>query len=279
MKQYLMAPVTAVLALGLATGCATTVKQHPEFNDRHSKMQKLAVYPPDVKAIEVTFNTGQKPLPALIEALKTASTKTLQEEFKAKGYEIETIAITQDQIDKDPALKEAVYQLSTLYQKAIADMQKNTKKEFTYSVESAANYFTNSNKANAIIMTREVVLQQSSGLWGAQCASRVAAVTTQILFGVSAVNVQSHFQNMVEVAIVDADQGDILWYNLKEVKDDYADPSHAETIPNIIKDVVKPFPNMKGYTPPKETKQAQSPKVETAAVAVKAPVLAPVGKI
>ena len=268
MSQISLAPLLAcALFLG---GCATTVKVHPDFAKRHEHMQRIAVMPPDVEAYEITFNAGPKPLADLKELVESKSLQNINTAFKQKGYEVTNVAITSDKLEKDPQLKEAWFDIQTLYKQALKDIQANKKTSFTYEIGSGPNYFADKEKVNAIILTRQSGTKLSQGMIGAQLAQNIASIATSLLVGVSAGGGGQPWWTLdTQIAVVDAESGDILWYNLDRTIDDYTKPKDEKVIHDHINKILGLFPDSKFKK--KETDTSKTPaNTKTTPMATKA---------
>lgn len=229
----------------LTSGCAT-VKTHPDFTKKHEHMQKLSLTPPDVEAYEITFNAGAKPLADLKSLVEKSSSKHFEEVLKDKGYDVTAVPIDQAQLDQDPRLKEAWFEMQTLYKQALQDIQKNKKPGFTYEIGAGPNYFAEKYHANAVVLIRQRGTKLSDGMIASQVAANVASIATTLLVGVSAGGgVQPWRTLQTEVALVDADSGDILWYNIDQTVDDYTKPENDKVILAHIKKILGALPDSK----------------------------------
>ncbi len=234
-----------LLAFALA-GCAT-VKTHPEFADRQAKIQKMAVLPPEVEAYEVTFNAGNKPLPELQAIVKNHTSSALISELQAKGYDASSIKIEQKDIDSDPALRNAFFEMQTLYKKATEDIAKGKKSQFTYDVGSSPNIFADRYQANVLVLTRQVASKPSGGVTAAELVTTTASIVTTALVGVSAGGGFTAPHTLVtEIAIIDADLGDILWYNLGQTTENFTKAENPKPVEKLVKQILGSFPSRKG---------------------------------
>ena len=230
------------------TGCATTSKIHPDFAKRHEHMQNIALLPSNIEVYEVTFNAGNKPLSELQEYVDAKSSASAAETFEEKGYQI--TKVKQSDIDNDPKIKEAWFNIQTLYKQALQDIAKNKKPNFTYEVGSGPNVFADKYQAHAIILMRQTGTKLSQGVINAQLVQNMASIATTLLVGVPAGGgVQPWWTLTTEIAVVDAESGDILWYNLGLTTDDYTDKKKEQLIPKHVKDVLKMFPDSKFKKP------------------------------
>ena len=242
-SKYWIIPMIASSLL--LSGCAT-VKVHPDFKKQHEHMRKIALLPPDVEVYEITFNAGSKPLADVKETVETKSAAGIEEVLKAKGYDVSTVQVSSEKMDADPKLKEAWFDIQTLYKQALKDIKANKKTSFTYEVGSGANYFAENHEANAIILTRQTGTRLSQGMNAAQIAQNVASALTYALVGVSAGGGgQPPFTLETEIAVVDTESGDILWYNLERITEDYTKPKDEKVISKHIKKILTLFPDSK----------------------------------
>ncbi|MCG3177189.1 MAG: hypothetical protein MOGMAGMI_02157 [Candidatus Omnitrophica bacterium] len=249
----------SVCILLTQSGCAT-VKVHPEFNDRHATMQRIAVLPPDTQVYEVTFNAGNKPLPELTEIARKHTSGALTKTLETKGYDVVALSVEQKDLDNDPALKEAIFNIQTLYKQATEDIAKNKKPSFTYDLGSSANYFAERDKVNALIITRQVGNRLSDGSIAADVASTTASIVTAALLGVSAGGgMRSKYTLLTEIAVVDADLGDILWYHLGQTNENFTKAEDPKPIEKIIETIMGAFPASKVRPPAKDQKSESKP--------------------
>lgn len=234
------------LAMTIATTGCSTVKVHPEFDERHKSMKHITLLPPDVQAYEVTFNAGNKPLKDLMESMKAETAATMEKVMKQKGYRVTSLPLKQEDLDANPELKSAFFELNKLYQQAIKDMNAGKKKEFTYSVGSAGNYFAEKYNANAIVVVRETGSRLSGGMTGAKVAEATLSIVAAALTGVAvSAPGQPLYSLTVETAVIDADLGDVLWYNLKAANDNFTNPGTPNTVIKFVQDTIAPFPDSK----------------------------------
>jgi hypothetical protein len=237
--------ISLIALTAITTGCAT-VKTHPEFNERHANIRSMAVLPPDTQAFEITFNAGNKPLKELEELVKGRTAEAISKALKDKGYEVVDVKIQQKDIDSNSALKEAFFEIQTLYKKATEEIAKNKKKQFTYDVGSSPNYFSEKYNVNTIVITRQVASKLSSGNVAAQVVSTTASIITAALVGVSVGGgMTPPYTLATEIAIVDADLGDVLWYHLAQTNENYTNEKDPKPITKLVETILKPLPPSK----------------------------------
>lgn len=258
-KYTIMPVIVSSLFLG---GCAT-VKVHPDFKKRHETMRKVALLPPDVEVYEITFNAGNKPLADVKETVETKSAKNIDDAFKGKGYDVSTMAVDPEKLEADPKLKEAWFDIQTLYKQAVNEIKANKKTSFTYEIGSGPNYFAEQHQANVIVLTRQTGTRLSQGMNAAQLVRNVASIATQLLVGVSAGgSAQPPFTLETEIAVIDTESGDILWYNLERSTEDYTKPKDEKVIANHIKRILALFPDSKFKPAAKEGDAADAASIK-----------------
>lgn len=251
---------TLLICLPALTGCAT-VKTHPEFNERHASIKRLAILPPDTQVFEVTFNAGNKPLADIAGIVKKHAMPALSKSLKAKGYEVVEVSIEQKDLDADAALREAFFNIQALYKKATEEIAKGKKKTFTYDVGSSPNYFAEKHNVNALVITRQVGSKLSDGTVAGQVVSTAASVITTVLLGVSAGGgIQPRHTLATEIAIVDADLGDILWYHLGQTNENFTKQDDPKPSERLIDTILKPLPLSK-FQDAKKTSPEESAKI------------------
>ena len=243
--RSMIATILAFMMVLTVSGCAT-VKTSPEFMERQAKIQRMAVLPPDVQAYEVTFNAGNKPLPELQEIVKNHTASSLITTLQSKGYEVSNAQISQKDIDSDPALRNALFEIQTLYKKATEDIAKGKKSQFTYDIGSAPNYFADRYQVNVLVLTRQVASKPSGGVTAAEILTTTASIVTTALLGVSAGGGFTAPQTLVtEIAVIDADLGDILWYNLGQTTENFTKADNPKPIDKLVNQILSSFPKRK----------------------------------
>lgn len=267
-KWFLFAAMVCVVL----PGCAT-FKAHPDFAERHQTMQSLSVLPPDVTAYRMTFNQGNQLVPEIIPVLEKASLDQSIRTLEEKGYEVRPLNLTEEELAKNPELRSAIHEVRGLFTKACEDIAKNKKTEFTYTLGSSVNIFADRTDVNALMIARQVGIKKSGGELSAD-------VTKSILVGAMTlgafVPTVSNSSMMMEVAIIDANLGDVLWYNLALTQNtgmflmEGDDPWKEKCTERFIRDLLKPFPDSKFKTKteaPKKIVSVTSSEIKEAAPA------------
>ena len=256
--------IVPVLLVGslVMPGCAT-VKTHPDFAARHKEMHTIQLVPPDIDAYEITFNAGNQPLPAALQAMETGTQEQVKVSLTEKGYQYHII--TSSELNSNPQLKSALFEMQSLYKKAIEDITANRKKSFTYSVGSSPNAFADYKPAEAILLFKEEAWTKSQG--------QVTADVTKAL-GVAVATLGMYTppmyfkQTAAQVALVDINLGDILWYNVN-ININGTEPTNQNDVMKFIKDIIKPLPNCvtRGGVVAATKKKAEPARTESRAAA------------
>ncbi|MFC1601981.1 SEL1-like repeat protein [Pseudomonadota bacterium] len=209
-----------LLVIGIAlTGCGTytSVRKHPDFADNSRIINTVAMLPPEVEYVHLVFDGDNERM-----TTKEASiAKTLQEaipsNFKSYGYEISKTNLSED-IAKDTNLSYELEQLrkayttasSELYERAMVDEKESA--GFKVAIGPIVNQFADLADADGLIMVRYFGFTKSDGLMTKEVVGNV------LLAGLTGTYYQpARNGSAIEVALIDSNNGDVLWSNVKSV--------------------------------------------------------------
>ena len=249
---------TAVSILACASliglsGCAT-VQTHPDFAARQKDIHTIQLVPPDIDAYEITFNAGNQPLPMAIDAIQGASYDQTQQLIESKGYNF--VAVSPSDVSANPALKSALFEMQSLYKKALEDIAHGKQKQFTYTVGSSPNAFADFKAAEAVILIKATAWKKSKGETAANVMEAIGVGVATL--GMYTPQVTFHDAGM-QIAVVDANLGDILWYNYRDVPNAY-DPANKNDMMRLVKDTFGSFPNDSRGSAPVSAKKKEDRK-------------------
>lgn len=230
--------VTAGLFLGFgASGCAT-YQVHPDFKERQKSIKTLACLPPDVAVYKLGFTGGKEPMYDLYPAVKTQTVEELQRVFEEKGYEIRPLDLSESALNQEPELRTTLHTVQEVYQKTLGDIAKRRQKKFTYSIGSEINSLADWAQADVLLMVKWEAYKKTGGEIAKDMAKTIliAAAT----FG-SVVPIFPTSQGLMQVAVVDGNTGDILWYH-NNLATTAVDVEQEEQLKRAVAQAVKPFP-------------------------------------
>ncbi|GEM_PF-6682119 len=232
--------VIAVFALNIS-GCAT-YQVHPEFKERQKKIKSVAVMPPKVEAYILNFQGDKKMLSELVPVMAKTTMEQLEKVFSAKGYEINKLDLSEENLTKNPDLRTSLFHINELFEKQLQDIQKRKKSKFTYGVDAEANTFANLANSDVLIFTKEDGIKKSAGEVAKDVAKGLMITAACLLVGAIYIPVPQTAVTVVQVAVVDGNDGAILWYNNNIATPNY-DPENQKQLTVLIKSLISPFPD------------------------------------
>lgn len=247
-RRPLVAVTLFVMLTSLVTGCST-VRKHPNFNKRSAEIQRVSVVSPEVSIQWVVFKGDNKPLfDESREASKTAFS-ALQEQFEKRGYEVSPLVITKDRLQKNPELERELGRLKEKYAALVKDVHEQYVKKgkwdnFKLSLGSDVNQFADLMGADALVFATGSGFTKSGGEITKDVAKSVliAAATLGSL-----VVVYYTASSQVDISVVDADNGDILWHNFSDPQRGY-NLTKAKDVSGAVKQILGQYPKRMAYT-------------------------------
>ena len=206
--------LAALLALVVASGCSyTPVREHPDFASAARKVQKVAVLPPDVEYVLLVLTGDNERLPEEELKVRQSLAGALPALLEKRGYVAREVSLEKvEAIVKDAnftieqaktAYREASKQL---YERDLVTEDEST--QFRVSIGPIGNAVAEAVDAEAFLFVRYAGFKKSEGLIAKEV---VANAMLGVLTGV--VVVPAATGASMEMALVDATTGDVLWSN------------------------------------------------------------------
>lgn len=231
----------SLLMLVFCIGCATTIKYHPTYLERKGVIKKIAVMPPEIKIFLITATEGNKLIHDLTVKIEKDVLSEMENLIKEKGFTFQDIKLAEEDLDKEPDLKFEINKVQKKFNQVNEKIMKDIyKKELNYSIGSEVNQFADRADADGLIFIRGIGFKKSAGqvtkdfLKSLAIGIATAGAVTPAGYTYSTVSLQ--------VALVDSDTGEILWYNKKDLE---IDPANEQQIKNLLKGVFDKFPGVK----------------------------------
>jgi len=236
--------ILVVVILSVTSGCAT-YQVHPEFKERQKKIHSISVMSPGIDAYVLTFQGDKKRLDDVADIMKTALVEEIEKIFAEKGYDIRKLDLSEEKLNANSDLKTAVFNINRLLDKSLSDIKQFKQPKFTYSLGSDVNTFGDISKSDVLIFVRGEGIELSTG-------EMAKEVTKALVLGVAAAFTGIMIMPCVaagayvQVVIVDATDGAILWYNdnlyAKNGGTQYY-PRNKDSIKRLIKSLICAFPD------------------------------------
>jgi len=221
-----------------SSGCAT-YRVHPEFEERHKKIHSVSIMKPEAEIYQVSFRGEKKLLTELMATLSQESVKEIKSVLEAKGYEVRELDLSEDVLKLDPSLRNAYFNVTKLFKKTIEDIKAGKKKQFTYDIGTEVNIFADRSGADVLIFTQESGFKKTAG----EIAKEVTKTLLIAVATLGNIVVRSqYYATVIQLAVVDSNTGEILWYNTNESQCE-VDPADMKFIKRHIDMILKPFPD------------------------------------
>ncbi|MEK7813013.1 MAG: hypothetical protein AAB296_04565 [Candidatus Desantisbacteria bacterium] len=231
-----------LMGLLFCVGCATTIKYHPAYLEKKGVIKKIAVMPPEATVYLVTATEGNKVMHDVSLQVENVLLSEIENLVKEKKIVYQHVRLTEEDLGKEPDLK---FELTKVQEKFTQINQeilnKARTKEINYSIGSDINQFADRADADALIFIRGAGFKKSAG-------QVTKDIFKAIAIGIATAGVvqpsgnYTHYAQELQIAIVDGDTGDILWYNkgLLEIN-----PNDEGGIKNLLNSIFSKFPEIK----------------------------------
>ena len=121
------------------SSCAmTTIRMHPEFEQRRQQINSIATMPPDVEVVKVKFKGDNEQLTEEAYGISEKLMKIIDEKMKIKGFAIKPSLIDDENFSENPDLRFETTQIKSTY----ADKNSEMYKKITMPKKKAKNYKT-----------------------------------------------------------------------------------------------------------------------------------------
>jgi len=244
MKRFIKRSVSLLVVIAFAlniSGCATPYKMHPDFKERHKNIHSASMVKPDIEAYLLTFKGEKQRLHDLIPKMERTTTYMIEKILKEKGYEIKKLNLKEETLESNPDLRTTLFNVQKLFSKSLDDISKRKKKVFTYSIGSDVNILADEADCDVLVFVKEEAIKKSAGEIAKDVIKGVAITAAALLIGVVYVPIPQTAATLVHIAIVDSNDGAILWYtnNLNNIN---WDPENQSQLAQLLKQLLVPFP-------------------------------------
>lgn len=236
--------ILVLLLIGLfSTGCAgiTPYRAHPSLNDKAKQIKTVVILPPQMEAFQLSAGGAKEKIDewGLIarQNVKNVITKELQSnsKFLLKPFPENPIPLELEaNLEETQALFNAVSDSVVLHTYGTTDHRFHDKvSNFNYSLGSEVKELDS--QADAFLFVRGIEHISTGGR-----NALMAGITILAALGGAYVFPQGGITYLT-VALVDAQTGNILWFNHKMSPGGH-DLRKPESASQIVKDLFKDFP-------------------------------------
>lgn len=205
-----------LLLLLLLQGCSyTSERQHPDFDINRRFIERVAILPPTVSVRLKTFTGEDEHMLDKEQALRQYLDKQARKVLVKNGYQVCDMHFD-ELAETDSELAFQIEQLKNAYAAASKDLYSGETvaaddyKHFRVTVGPIVNRFAELADADALLLIEFAGIVKSEGQMRKEIAANIllGALTGTYAHPVSEVSA-------VEIALLDANTGDILWTNVK----------------------------------------------------------------
>lgn len=249
-RSLIYATIAALLSS--TTGCAT-VRLHPAFQERQTAIRTIAALPPEVAIYRLTFKGDQELMPELIPVASDTIIHAAETTLRRKGYTVPHLNPNDPELTAD--VRAAMFDVQQIFTKRVEEMAKRGfPKRGAYSVGPEVNRFADMSRSDALLFAQCEGIKKSGG-------EITKDIAKTLLIGIatlgSLVMVYPTSATVLQLAVVDGNTGDILWYHstLLSGKAEF-DVANQRELAAKVQGLLKPFPRAAGAT----TARASTPR-------------------
>ena len=242
-QHHILPTIIIFLAVWFLGGCASSIRMCPDYPQRKDQIKTIAIMPPEVEAIKITASGDNQMLFDLIPKLQYMITDQARLHLEKKDLSIKVLDISKDALKEDAELRTDLGSVQETFARGNAESikkayKKGGDKNFNYSMDAEVNPFADRTDADALIFVRGTAAKKTKG-----------AITKDYL-KTFAIGMATAGQSVVlfpksfiafQIAVVDGNTGDVLWYNLGGIQD--CSPDNYRCIKRIVERLLKKFPD------------------------------------
>ena len=231
-----------ILVALLLTGCATTqssFRVHPLLNEKLKKTQTVVMIPPKIEVYQISAGGVREKMDEWTETAKKNVAEAIKDELENRAGFVFSFLSTnslskemQSNLKETQALFGVVKSSIRTHTYGPPEQRFSEKIEnFDYSLGTEVTEL--SEQADVLLLVDGVNLLATGG----RKAIQAGAVIVGLLTGVVAL--PQGTSSAISMALIDADSGFILWYNIKGGARDFRDPASVSI---LVKKLFVDFP-------------------------------------
>lgn len=207
-----------VFTLLVVTGCAqTTVRHHQDFESVARNVQSVVLLPAQVEIEQINFDGDNTPLDEKSTLIRTQIEEIARVKLKNESLDVIDFDFAKA-IEEDEEFAYAITQAKEAWEAAKAELyekglvSEKEKANFQASLGSALNIIADKTGADSALLIQYSGYEKSSGMIAKDVAS---SVLVGVLTLGAVVPIQATEGAFIDVALVDANSGKVIWANRK----------------------------------------------------------------
>lgn len=223
-RALLLAPAVGLLGL-MFSGCSSLPKTAPNFGEIEPRIGTVTVMPPSFGLLKVGAFTGET-VSSLTHDIEQEIKWATESIIDWSRYSLVKLEADDQTLAQDPELRSALFAQSAATTKAFTDCAQTSGRKIMVDYGADIDYFADRTGSDYFIFVRGGGFFKTTG---AQLKEAVVSATLAVLFGGGG-GMGPGSATTIEVIVVDANKGKVIWYNKKDVKEkDPRRPSHLFT--------------------------------------------------
>ena len=220
----------AVAAVWLS-GCVTTTRMNPAFPARRAAIKRVAVVPPDVTIVRLTFKGDNALAREEVDRAAARLPGLIAAELRGHGFEVKEAGLDERRFAGEPDLRFRTTQVQRaflraqmdLYETEVIETSKANRTEQTLG--PLVNRLADHAAVDGLVVSTMVGLRKS---WGEFVKDVFVAWGGAMKKGA-----------ILRVGLIDGDTGDILWANSVVAQDE---DFQGEGLDKMVKSAFREFP-------------------------------------
>lgn len=216
-----------LMAVILLAGCAGTMRTHPDFATHRAKLRAVAVISAEVDFFQRTA-TINDPKPEFNKEVSNVAKKALENVLAQGQIKVISAGLSDSLLSADQELALSLTRVKQSFAAACDSIARRKKKTLSDVLSPEIGYFADHVQTEYLIFARGSGYQSSGGAKGKD-------IVMAGLFG-SGIQWNGLF---LEVALVDGNTGQVLWYNRNTDSDSNYKPRELNSAEELCRKLLK----------------------------------------
>ncbi len=221
----------------MVSSCAPRWK-HPNFETRQPEIRKIAVLPIDVEVYRLTFTGEHEEMVNEEKMVRINTIEEFEHALRDKGYTITQLDTSPEALSSNPMLRDAYHKVKGEFESAMHGIAKGHSKDFKYNVGPEINILADAADADALLVVTVEAFKKSGGQIGKDLAKTLLIAVATLG---SAIIIYHPNGALIRIAVIDGDNGDILWFN-RNVNNQAINVTNEDEVDAALRRLVKGYP-------------------------------------
>jgi len=225
------------MLIPIISACAPRWK-HPNFEARQSEIRRIAVLPIDIEVYRLTFTGEHEELVSEEKMVRLNTIEAFDRALRDKGYTVTQLDTSPETLDTNPMLRDAYHKVKGELEAAMRQIAKGHNKDFKYNVGPEINILADAAETDALLMVTVDAFKKSGGQISKDVAKTVLIAVATLG---NAIIIYSPSGALIQIAVIDGDNGDILWFN-RNVNNQSINVTNKGEVDAALRGLIKDYP-------------------------------------